>query len=55
MEDFAKDLEGMHRHNQRLIKKHGHEEAPTQEMFHYADYMDVEYVKKAEKLHSETF
>ena len=56
MEEYARDLHDMHHHNQKLINRHGHEEAPKLKekgMFNYADYMDVTYIKKAEKLSAE--
>ena len=28
IEEYGKDIEGMHHHNQRLLDKHGHAEAP---------------------------
>lgn len=53
LEQMGKELEMMHRHNQKLITKHGHEEAKEKGMFNYADYMDVEYVKKSDQLRRE--
>lgn len=56
IEEYAMDLHDMHHHNQRLIEKHGHQDAPLVEkngMFNFADFMDISYVKKAEKMRAE--
>lgn len=46
----------MHHHNQKLIERHGHQEAPKitkHGMFNYADYMDHKYMRKSEQLRAE--